>query len=107
MNNTPDIKELENDSQRAEENQKQLRTAMMTAINSILDKKSWNQTEMASTFNVTQPRISNLRNNQADKFSTDALLSMLMILGYKIDFGHIPATGRGADKIQFHVTLAR
>lgn len=96
---------FEKEAVRADENQAKLREGMLSAINGILDQKDWTQTDMARVFDVTQPRISNLRNNIASKFSIDALLKMLMVLGYNIDFGYVPATSRkGTDKIQFTVT---
>lgn len=60
---------------------------LFTIVNAKIDQKGWNQKEAAIELNVTQPRISNLKNYQHDKFSIEVLMKIADRLGCKIEVG--------------------
>ena len=67
-----------------------LRANMMIAIRDLVEIKGWTQKEAAKNLNVTQPRISNLKNGKIDKFSVDTLMGMLTKLGFTFEFNYTP-----------------
>lgn len=64
-----------------------VKTQLYIALITTIRKKGWSQAQAAIEFNVSQPRISNLFNQQLDKFSIDKLLDMLVRCGYSLDTG--------------------
>lgn len=87
--------------------QQEYRLQLLHAVNKIIDDKNWRQEEIALHLGMTQPRVSNLRNNKVEKFSVQGLQEMLTILGYEFNFEFKPAKGRGAHKINVKVALKK
>ena len=67
-----------------------MRSDMMNAITDIIKAKKWTQTEAAKYLEVTQPRISSLKNGHISKFSIDMLMGMLGKLGFTFEFNYSP-----------------
>ncbi|MDD0979778.1 helix-turn-helix domain-containing protein [Pseudomonas shahriarae] len=68
-----------------EYNLQHLKTQLFMVLITLIRQKSWNQATAAQHLNVTTPRMSNLFKGHLDKFSIDALLQMLVRIGYKLD----------------------
>ncbi|MCS3745808.1 putative XRE-type DNA-binding protein [Xanthomonas arboricola] len=62
-----------------------LKAKLAIALVELIREKGWTQTATAEQLQISQPRVSNLVRGKLDKFSIDALLSMLVRTGYKID----------------------
>jgi predicted XRE-type DNA-binding protein len=92
---TDDKKEIENYI---------LRSNMMDAIVDLIKAKDWTQKEAAEHLNVTQPRISNLKNGRISKFSVDMLMGMLAKLGFTFEFNYTPQ--KKAD-VSLSMTVSR
>ncbi|WP_210443153.1 helix-turn-helix domain-containing protein [Vibrio crassostreae] len=60
---------------------------LFTIINSKLNQKEWNQKEAALALDITQPRVSNLKNLHHDKFSIEALMKLADKLECEIEVG--------------------
>lgn len=67
-----------------------MRSDMMNAIKDIIKEQEWTQTEAAKRLEVTQPRISSLKNGHISKFSIDMLMGMLAKLGFEFEFDYTP-----------------
>ncbi|MFT6347109.1 MAG: putative XRE-type DNA-binding protein [Psychromonas sp.] len=78
---TDDVKEIENYT---------MRSNMMNAIVDLIKEKDWTQKEAAKHLDVSQPRISNLKNGKVSKFSVDMLIGMLAKLGFTFEFNYTP-----------------
>lgn len=65
-----------------------LRRKLIAGINDIIKENGWKQGAAAKALQVTQPRISNLKNNQFEKFSLDILVDILSKLGHKFIFAN-------------------
>ena len=78
---TDDTKEIEN---------YMMRSNMMNAITDLIESKNWTQLEAANHLEVSQPRISNLKNGKISKFSVDMLMGMLAKLGFTFEFNYTP-----------------
>ena len=46
-----------------------------------MEAAGWTQNEAAKQLGITQPRVSDLLNGKLSKFSLDALVNMLAVLG--------------------------
>ncbi|WP_311749787.1 helix-turn-helix domain-containing protein [Proteus terrae] len=62
-----------------------LKSKLILVIHNTIDNNGWNQSEAASHLGITQPRVSNMLKGNLDKFSVDALLEMILKLGYELD----------------------
>lgn len=63
-----------------------LKTEMTIMIRNIIENSGWTQLEASKILGVDQPRISDLMRGKIDKFTIDALISMLDDLGFKSSF---------------------
>ena len=54
-----------------------LKTDLMIIIRDIIEQEGWTQTKAAEHLNVSQPRISDIKNGKIDKVTLDMLFSML------------------------------
>ena len=70
----------------AEARNLQLRSQMMTALRSFIEKERLTQADAAKRLKVSQPRISDLTRGQISRFSLDTLVNMLCDAGLKVDF---------------------
>jgi predicted XRE-type DNA-binding protein len=61
------------------------RSTLMMAISEHIKAKGLNQTEAATLFAVSQPRISNLMRGKIGMFSIDTLVAMLAVAGIGVD----------------------
>lgn len=66
-------------------NMKHLKTQLFMVLITLIRQKGWNQATAAHELSITKPRMSNLFKGYLDKFSIDALLHMLVRIGYKVD----------------------
>nr|WP_075498033.1 XRE family transcriptional regulator [Moritella viscosa]SHO14656.1 Uncharacterized conserved small protein [Moritella viscosa] len=71
-------------------NKQKRKLNLVKQINGIINKYRYTQKEVATMFNCKQPRVSDLRTEKHDRFSTDVLLGYLEILGvsYKYELDH-------------------
>jgi predicted XRE-type DNA-binding protein len=58
-----------------------LRASMIREIRAKVDAAGWTQNEAAKQLGITQPRVSDLLNGKLSKFSLDALVNILAVLG--------------------------
>ena len=72
------------DTPEAAENMK-LRSELMMAINSHIERRGWRQREAAARLGVTQPRISDLNRGRIDLFGLDALVNMATAAGLRVE----------------------
>lgn len=68
-----------------EYNMKHLKVQLFAALIKLIREKGWSQTEAAQQLNISSPRMSNLFKGYLEKFSIDALLEMLVRIGYKLE----------------------
>lgn len=66
-------------------NLKALKAKLAVALVALIREREWSQVIAAEKLHVTQPRMSNLFRGKLDKFSIDALLQMLVRVGYKLE----------------------
>tara|TARA_R110002051_G_scaffold315595_1_gene394105 strand:- start:199 stop:498 length:300 start_codon:yes stop_codon:yes gene_type:complete len=62
-----------------------MKSKLFTIINSKINHKGWSQKDAALELEASQPRISNLKNYQHDKFSIEALMKFANKLDCKIE----------------------
>jgi predicted XRE-type DNA-binding protein len=68
---------------------KLLKEQLMTELSQWIQDNHFKQSEAAERLNVTRPRVSDLVNKKTNKFTFDALISMLGRAGKKVDFSII------------------
>ncbi|EHY9871081.1 XRE family transcriptional regulator [Vibrio vulnificus] len=61
-----------------------IKSKLFTIINTKIHEKGWSQKEAALELEVTQPRISNIKNSHHDKFSIEALMKLADRLGCQV-----------------------
>lgn len=59
---------------------------LMSALVEHIRAAGWTQKEAAKVLGVTQPRVSDLMRGKIDLFSVDAVVVMLLRVGYQIDW---------------------
>lgn len=57
---------------------------LLVMINNLIKLNKWSQKETASFLSVSQPRVSNIKHLQHDKFSIEVLMMFADKLGCKI-----------------------
>jgi len=68
-----------------------LKAKLAIALVALIRAKSWNQAMAAENLHISQPRMSNLFRGKLDRFSIDALLQMLVRVGYKLETDFDPS----------------
>ena len=63
-----------------------LKTDLMILIRDEIEQEGWTQMEAADHLEISQPRISDIKNGKIDKFTLDALFSILDDLGFTTEF---------------------
>lgn len=63
-----------------------VRSDLMIELTKLIQAKGMTQTQAASAFGVTQPRISDLTRGKVDRFSIDSLVAMLGHAGVSVKF---------------------
>lgn len=61
-----------------------IRSLLMCAIETELDRRGLSQQQAAVQMKVRQPRVSDLRRGKIERFSIDALVTMLQCLGLQV-----------------------
>ena len=61
----------------------EFRADLMLIMRQIFESRSWKQSEIMSTLEITQPRASELARGKVDKFSADKLIGFLAKLGFR------------------------
>jgi len=67
-----------------------LKSYLSALVVALISEKKWTQTEAAKHLGVKQPRISEIKHAQLEKFSVDFLLQLLSKLDYRIDIEFSP-----------------
>ncbi len=63
-----------------------IRSELMIEIERIIKKRKLTQSAAARLLEVSQPRISDLKNGKIERFTIDMLVKMLGKLNRKVDF---------------------
>ena len=61
-----------------------IRADLILDLQKYIQEQNWTQTQAASFFQETQPRISNLMNGDIERFSIDKLVTMIVQAGMQI-----------------------
>jgi predicted XRE-type DNA-binding protein len=61
-----------------------LKTDLTIVIRDIIESQGWTQAQAAVWLGVNQPRVSDICNGRIDKFTLDALFTMLDSLGFRV-----------------------
>ena len=61
-----------------------LRSSLMLALRRHIEREGLSQTQAATVFGVSQPRISNLMHGKINAFSIDMLVKMLTAAGLHV-----------------------
>lgn len=69
----------------AEAENMKLRSMLMMALEQQIRTKGWTQSEAASRFGVTQPRVSDLLRGKINLFALDALVNMVVAAGLRVE----------------------
>lgn len=65
-----------------------LKADLTIMLRDVIENQSWTQKEAAEHLGVSQPRVSDLCKGKIDKFTLDALFSMLDNLGFRAKFNY-------------------
>lgn len=63
----------------------QIRSRLAIELDRYIEAEGITQTEAAARFGVTQPRVSDLVRGKLDRFTIDALVSMLARVGRRVE----------------------
>lgn len=61
-----------------------LRAGLIREIRAKVEAAGWTQAETAKRLGITQPRVSDLLSGKLSKFSLDALVNMLAVMGSEV-----------------------
>ena len=70
----------------------EVRAILIDKVRDAIKKHGGTQTEVAKELGVAQSKISYLMNSRIDKFSVEALVTFLALLGYGVSFKVIKTT---------------
>ena len=62
-----------------------LRSVLMMALSDHISRNELSQSQAASLFGVTQPRISDLKRGKINLFSLDSLVNMAVTAGLRVE----------------------
>ena len=62
-----------------------IRADLMTRLSRLIESRRLTQSQAATLFKVTQPRISDLVRGKIDRFSIDTLIAMLGHAGVRVE----------------------
>ena len=62
-----------------------LRSILMVALKDHIERARLSQSQAATVFGVTQPRISDLTRGKVDLFGLDALVNMAAMAGLRVE----------------------
>jgi predicted XRE-type DNA-binding protein len=68
----------------AEAENLKIRSTIMSALTTHIDRNGWSQAEAATRMGVTQPRVSDLTRGKISLFSLDALVNMAAAAGLRV-----------------------
>jgi len=80
----------------AESRNLRIRSQMMTALRTFIEKEGLTQSDAAKRLKVSQPRVSDLTRGKISRFSLDTLVNMLGDAGLEVDFRTKPPSRRVA-----------
>jgi len=60
-----------------------LKMDLSILVTDVIEQNGWTQKQAAEHLNVTQSRISDLKNNKIEKFTIDTMFDMLDKIGFK------------------------
>ena len=80
----------------AESRNLRIRSQMMTALRTFIEKEGLTQSDAAKRLKVSQPRVSDLTRGKISRFSLDTLVNMLGDAGLEVDFRIKPPSRRVA-----------
>jgi len=83
-NNFESVWDAIEDTPEQAENMK-LRSVLMMALSEHIRRNELSQSQAASLFGVTQPRISDLKRGKINLFSLDSLVNMAVTAGLRIE----------------------
>jgi predicted XRE-type DNA-binding protein len=76
-----------------------LKADLTIMIRDVIELQGWTQKEAAEILGVNQPRVSDIVNGKIDKFTLDALFSILDKLGFTTKFTFVEP-GEASIKIE-------
>ena len=62
-----------------------VRADLMLDLRNYIETKGWTQSQAATFFGESQPRISNLMQGDIRRFSVDKLINMLTLAGMQVE----------------------
>jgi len=62
-----------------------LRASLITEVIDQIEAEKWTQAEAAERLGITQPRVSDLFRGKLSRFSLDALVNMLAVMGKSVE----------------------
>ena len=62
-----------------------VRSDLMLDLRKYIEMKGWTQSQAATFFGESQPRISNLMQGDIRRFSVDKLINMLTLAGMQVE----------------------
>ncbi len=62
-----------------------IRADLMLDLRKYIETKGWTQSQAATFFGESQPRISNLMQGDIRRFSVDKLINMLTLAGMQVE----------------------
>lgn len=80
------------------------RADLMLVMRDMFEQKSWEQSDVMSFLNISQPRASELMRGRVDKFSSDKLIGFLYMLGFRLRPQFVAAK-RSKKQIKCNVEL--
>jgi len=70
-----------------------VRSDLMLDLRKYIEMKGWTQSQAATFFGESQPRISNLMQGDIRRFSVDKLINMLTLAGMQVEVYVKPQAG--------------
>ena len=68
----------------------QIRTDLMLALQSAIQRRGWSAAEAAHALKQTRPRMQNLMNGEMSRFSVEQLIQLLTLVGQEV---HVSVEG--------------
>jgi len=75
-----------------------VRSAVMTYLQSQIRERKWTQRRAAEELGISQPRVCHLMGNRIDRFSTDTLILLLGRLGIDVTLSAKPRAAASKSK---------
>lgn len=69
-----------------------LRSRLMMMVTDVVQTRGLTQTQAATLFGVSQPRVSDVVRGRVSRFTIDALVEMLARAGVRLDIVQLPVS---------------